>query len=106
MNAGEPSAVECEPTGNGISHKFTGYERDSETGNDYALARYYSSRLGQFMSPDPTGIFLMAGVSGCPRLIERPADQLRKRNTSAMIGIPKISTRSILIVDIPSPDQL
>ena len=37
------------------NHKFTGYERDSETGLDYAFARYYSSRLGRFMSPDPLG---------------------------------------------------
>jgi RHS repeat-associated protein len=34
-------------------HKFTGYERDSETGN-YAMARYYGARYGSFLSPDPT----------------------------------------------------
>jgi RHS repeat-associated protein len=40
-------------------YKFTGYERDAETaggtssGNDYAFARYYNSRLGRFMSGDP-----------------------------------------------------
>jgi RHS repeat-associated protein len=28
---------------------------DSETGNDYAFARYYNPRLGRFMSPDPLG---------------------------------------------------
>ena len=32
---------------------FTSYERDAESGNDYALARYYISRLGRFNSPDP-----------------------------------------------------
>jgi RHS repeat-associated protein len=37
---------------------FTTYERDPESNNDYAMARYYSSRLGRFMSPDPTGISL------------------------------------------------
>lgn len=37
-------------------YKFTGYERDAETGLDYAFARYYSSRLGRFMSPDPMGL--------------------------------------------------
>ncbi len=42
-------------------YKFTGYERDPETdpgngtGNDYAFARYYSPRLGRFMSADPSG---------------------------------------------------
>jgi len=34
--------------------KFTGHERDSETGLDYMLARYYSAPLGRFMSPDPS----------------------------------------------------
>ena len=31
---------------------FTTYERDSESGNDYAKSRYYISRLGRFSSPD------------------------------------------------------
>lgn len=35
------------------NYRFTGYEYDSETGNYYAFARYYSSRLGRFMTPDP-----------------------------------------------------
>lgn len=33
-------------------HHFTGKERDTETGNDYFEARYYSSAMGRFMSPD------------------------------------------------------
>ena len=37
------------------SYKFTGYERDSETGLDYAFARYYSPRLARFLSTDPLG---------------------------------------------------
>jgi RHS repeat-associated protein len=32
---------------------FTSYERDAESGNDYAKARYYISRLARFSSPDP-----------------------------------------------------
>src|SRR5216684_8342313 len=40
------------------SYKFTGYERDSETGLDYAFARYYSSHLGRFLSTDPLGGFI------------------------------------------------
>ena len=40
------------PTGSDSNHyKFTGKERDSESGNDYFEARYYSS-MGRFMSPD------------------------------------------------------
>ncbi len=37
------------------NYKFTGYERDPETSNDYAFARYYSSRLERFLSTDPLG---------------------------------------------------
>ncbi len=33
-------------------HHFTGKERDTESGNDYFEARYYSSSMGRFMSPD------------------------------------------------------
>src|SRR5262245_40920331 len=36
------------------NYRFTGYERD-ETGLDYAFARYYSPRLGRFLSTDPLG---------------------------------------------------
>jgi len=32
--------------------KFTGKERDTETGLDYFGARYYASTMGRFMSPD------------------------------------------------------
>lgn len=38
---------------NDIKQKFTGKERDNETGLDYFLARYYSSQQGRFISPDP-----------------------------------------------------
>lgn len=37
------------------NYRFTGYEYDSETGLDYAFARYYSPRLGRFYSTDPLG---------------------------------------------------
>jgi RHS repeat-associated protein len=35
-----------------INQKFTGKERDSESGLDYFGARYYGSALGRFSSPD------------------------------------------------------
>ena len=37
---------------NTTTHKFTGKERDSESGLDNSQARYYTSALGRFMSPD------------------------------------------------------
>ena len=33
-------------------YKFTGKERDSETGLDYFGARYYGNWLGRFVTPD------------------------------------------------------
>jgi RHS repeat-associated protein len=35
--------------------RSTGKERDTESGNDYFEARYYSSAMGRFMSPDSGG---------------------------------------------------
>jgi RHS repeat-associated protein len=46
--------------------KFTTYERDSESGNDYAMARYYVNRLGRFSSPDP-----LAGDIANPESLNR-----------------------------------
>jgi RHS repeat-associated protein len=36
-----------------LRHRYTTYERDFETGLDYAQARYYGSTQGRFTSPDP-----------------------------------------------------
>ena len=36
-----------------MTQKFTGKERDQETGLDYFIARYDSSAQGRFTSPDP-----------------------------------------------------
>ena len=38
-----------------IRSRYTGKERDTESGNDYFSARYYASSMGRFMSPDPMG---------------------------------------------------
>jgi len=35
-----------------LPSRSTGKERDTESGNDYFMARYYSSAMGRFMSPD------------------------------------------------------
>jgi RHS repeat-associated protein len=37
----------------GVRQQFGGYERDNETGLDFAQARYYSNVQGRFTSPDP-----------------------------------------------------
>jgi len=45
---------------------FTSYERDSESGNDYAKARYFMSRLGRFSSSDP-----LSGSTSNPQSLNR-----------------------------------
>ncbi len=48
--------------------KFTSYERDSESGLDYALFRFDSTRLGRFQTPDP-----LAGWVDDPQSLNRYA---------------------------------
>jgi RHS repeat-associated protein len=53
-----------------VRQKFTGYERDEETGLDYAQARYYASGQGRFTSPDP---LLSSGQAAQPQTWNRYA---------------------------------
>jgi RHS repeat-associated protein len=47
-----PFGQEPTPSADGNHYKFTGKERDTESGLDYFGARYYGSSIGRFMSPD------------------------------------------------------
>ncbi len=47
-----PYGEELTAAGNGVM-KFTGHERDSDTGMDYMHARFYTNHLGRFMGVDP-----------------------------------------------------
>src|SRR5208283_3187706 len=61
-DVGNPISVNCtmaSKTANTLGtqddateHHFTQKERDTESGNDYFFARYYSSALGRFTTPD------------------------------------------------------
>ena len=53
-------------TGTASKWKFTSYERDSESLNDYAIARTYVNRLARFSSPDP-----LSGSPGNPQSLNR-----------------------------------
>ena len=48
-----PFGEEANPTVTANTRKFTGKERDTETGLDYVGARYYSSRTARFTTVDP-----------------------------------------------------
>jgi len=41
-----------------LNQKFTGTQRDAETGLDYFGRRYYGGALGRWASPDPKGVSL------------------------------------------------
>jgi RHS repeat-associated protein len=45
-----------------LQYRYTGKERDTESGNDYFGNRYYGSNIGRWISPDP-GWFLAAHLS-------------------------------------------
>ena len=44
--------LNCTGSADATEHHFTGKERDTESGLDYFGARYLSSNLGRFMTPD------------------------------------------------------
>jgi RHS repeat-associated protein len=70
--------------------KFTSYERDSETGNDFAMARYHVNRLGRFSSVDP-----VSGSTSSPQSFNRYAyvsnDPVNFGDPSGLLMLPRIS---------------
>lgn len=54
--------------GESEKHRFTSYERDNETGSDYAMNRHHSFNTGRFMRPDP-----VAGRGTNPQSLNRYA---------------------------------
>lgn len=64
------TAYACGYAGDTIRQKFTGHERDNESGLDFAQARYYASRFGRFTSTDP---LTASGRSAMPQSWNRYA---------------------------------
>jgi RHS repeat-associated protein len=56
--------------GDNVRQKFTGYERDDETGLDFAEARYYVNNHGRFTAVDP---LIASGKSADPQTFNRYA---------------------------------
>jgi RHS repeat-associated protein len=48
------------------NYKFTGHERDGESGLDYFIARHYAFTLGRFLQPDP-GPFVLRNAQSLNR---------------------------------------
>jgi RHS repeat-associated protein len=75
---------------------FTTYERDSESGNDYAHARYNVSGLARFSSPDP-----IAGSTSDPQSFNRYS---YVRNMPVMLSDPSGLIPSCTTLDNRSPE--
>lgn len=63
-----PFGEDAGSTGTVEKHQFTTYERDSESGTDYAVNRQSGNGTGRFMRPDP-----IAGSTGNPQSLNRYA---------------------------------
>jgi RHS repeat-associated protein len=75
---------------------FTTYERDAESGNDYAQARYNVSGLARFSSPDP-----VAGTTSDPQSLNRYS---YVRNMPVMLSDPSGLIPSCTTLDNRSPE--
>jgi RHS repeat-associated protein len=67
------------------THRFTGHERDAETGNDYMHYRFYGASMGRFAKPDsnfdgaasnPQGWNLYSYVHGNPINLNDPTGHM------------------------------
>jgi RHS repeat-associated protein len=75
-----------EPFGEALSEsgvqskwKFTNYERDDETGSDYAINRQYGTSTGRFFRPDP-----IAGSIVNPQSLQHIEAGMRKMGKSPL----------------------
>ena len=68
VGVGERSSALNYGVSDDVRQKFTGYQKDSETGLDFAEARMYDNRYGRFTAVDP---LLASGKSADPQTFNR-----------------------------------
>ncbi|MEZ4458720.1 MAG: RHS repeat-associated core domain-containing protein [bacterium] len=82
-------------------YRFTGKERDEESGLNYHSARYYAPWLGKWLSPDPSGFVdgpnLYAYVRGNPISLSDPTG--REGEDQAPTAKPSYKPTGIYVVD-------
>jgi RHS repeat-associated protein len=87
-------------TANG-TEKFTGYLRDSETGNDYAINRYHAPGQGRFLSSDPSRASArVANPNSWNRYVYALGDPLNGKDPSGLLtdanAVPPSTTVEIV----------
>jgi RHS repeat-associated protein len=69
--------------------KYATYTRDSVTGLNYAMNRYYSSQWGRFLSPDPSGASITPGnPQSWNRYTYAGGDPANGTDPSGLYGLP------------------
>ena len=87
--------------GDTVRKQFTGYERDNESGLDFAKARYLSNNNGRFLSPDPKA------TAGSPRILE-PQDinlYVYVANNPLLYYDPNCEEKIVIFVRTFIPDK-
>jgi len=109
----EPYGVELTPLGSNTTnekYKYTGQERDYDTGMDYIHARFYASSMGRFLKPDnlignmanPQSWNLYSYVNGNPVNFNDPTGHdLRGKQgkmgmSFALAGVPNVDISGML----------
>jgi RHS repeat-associated protein len=81
-------------SGSDNNHKFTSYQRDGETDIDYAMARYYSSRSGRFLSSDSSSPTTSVPSNGDANCVAPDRSRIKPvYETSSTPSLPRPSLR-------------
>ncbi|MBL8192898.1 MAG: RHS repeat-associated core domain-containing protein, partial [Blastocatellia bacterium] len=98
-SVGNRSSVFGYSTTDSIRQKFTSYERDDETGLDYAKARYYANANGRFLSPDdfrnaakliePQNWNLYTYVNNNPLIYIDPSGETIENSSDSSVALSK-----------------
>lgn len=64
---------------------FTNYERDTESGNDYAIGRTYINRFGRFSSPDPVEAIADKNPQAVNRYVYVTGDPINRTDPTGTI---------------------